>query len=96
MNGEDRSGATPSDEERSTAGAPVRQPAFKIPPITLALAVAIAAAYAVLSLGPLWLADAAYKYLTVVPARVALVVVDPGRSDTVLAVLSLVSHAFIH
>lgn len=86
----------PPPGEGPGPAAPPRQPAFNVPPITLGLVGAVAVGFAALTWGPVWLADGAYQYLTVVPARVVVAIHDPLRPNTVFAALSLVTHVFIH
>lgn len=77
-------------------GGPGAQPAFNVPPVTTAAVLTIAGVFVVLALLPERFAFAVEGLFTLVPARVAHAVADPLQPGTLLAAVSVFSHALLH
>ena len=71
-------------------------PAVNIPPVTLAAAGVLVAAFALLSLGPPSWTATALQWFAVRPVLIADAVRDPVQGHPAIAALSLVGHALIH
>ena len=73
-----------------------RQPVFNVPPVTLALVLAILAMFAVIRLGPDTLAVSLVLNLSVVPFNVATLVADPSLELGLAVAASLFGYALVH
>ena len=73
-----------------------RQPVFNVPPVTLALVLAILATFAVIRLGPDTLAVSLVLHLSVVPFNVATLVADPSLELGLAVAASLFGYALVH
>lgn len=75
---------------------PQHQPIFNVPPVTLALVLAIAAGFAVLRLAPEDWALAVIRLLSVVPAEFQAALAAPPGPALLWQLATLVTHAFVH
>lgn len=89
--------ATPAPPALPDPAGDQRQPVFNVPPVTLALVLAMAAGFAGLQLAPeAWAVPIVHR-LSVVPAEIRDAVTAPVGAGAVLGeAATLVTHAFIH
>ena len=88
--------AMESDSERPRTEIPANPPAFNVPPVTLATAGVLVAVFGLLALGPDSLAAATLHWLAFRPIRIVYAFHEPLHGQTLIAVLSLLTHALIH
>lgn len=88
--------APPGNDNPPIARGSPEPPAFNVPPVTLAAAGLLVAVFAVLALAPAWWTVAAVDWLAVRPVLVAKALSDPQPVPTLIAGLSLLSHALVH